>query len=118
MWDRMSEEQRLDLSRHEAAALASLGIWFEIILMQLLVRHIYDKPVTSNHVRYALTEIADECRHSMMFGRMIDWGGALDVPGAARLPQPRAGPEDRLHHPRFVLPRPCSARRSSTGCSA
>ena len=32
-----------DLSRHEAAALASLGIWFEIILMQLLVRHIYDK---------------------------------------------------------------------------
>ncbi|MFF2859872.1 diiron oxygenase [Streptomyces rubiginosohelvolus] len=80
MWDRMSEEQRLDLSRHEAAALASLGIWFEIILMQLLVRHIYDKPVTSNHVRYALTEIADECRHSMMFGRMIDWGGAPTYP--------------------------------------
>ncbi|WP_228990189.1 diiron oxygenase [Streptomyces sp. DH8] len=76
MWDRMSEEQRLDLSRHEAAALYSLGIWFEIILMQLLVRHVYDKPVTSNHVRYALTEIADECRHSMMFSRMIDWSGA------------------------------------------
>ncbi|MER7695257.1 MULTISPECIES: diiron oxygenase [unclassified Streptomyces] len=80
MWDRMSEEQRLDLSRHEAAALASLGIWFEIILMQLLVRHVYDKPVTSNHVRYALTEIADECRHSMMFGRMIDWSGAPTYP--------------------------------------
>ncbi|MER7913911.1 VOC family protein, partial [Streptomyces sp. NPDC096068] len=31
-----------DLSRHEAASLASLGVWFEIILMQLLVRHIYD----------------------------------------------------------------------------
>ncbi|WP_030342949.1 AurF N-oxygenase family protein [Streptomyces californicus] len=80
MWDRMSEEQRLDLSCHEGAALASLGIWFEIILMQLLVRHVYDKPVTSNHVRYALTEIADECRHSMMFGRMIDWGGAPTYP--------------------------------------
>ncbi|WP_369214483.1 AurF N-oxygenase family protein [Streptomyces flavofungini] len=80
MWKRMSEEQRFDLARHEAASLASLGIWFEIILMQLLVRHIYDKSVTSAHVRYALTEIADECRHSMMFGRMIDKGGAPTYP--------------------------------------
>jgi hypothetical protein len=80
LWRRMSEEQRSDLARHEAASLASLGIWFEIILMQLLVRHIYDKPVTSNHVRYALTEIADECRHSMMFGRLIKWTGAPEYP--------------------------------------
>ncbi|MET7638430.1 diiron oxygenase [Streptomyces sp. NPDC005438] len=76
LWKRMSEEQRVELSRHEAAALASLGIWFEIILMQLLTRHIYDKSPTSAHVRYALTEIADECRHSMMFARMIEKGGA------------------------------------------
>ncbi|MFG3282926.1 diiron oxygenase [Streptomyces sp. NPDC048111] len=76
LWRRMSEEQRMDLARHEAASLASLGIWFEIILMQLLVRHIYDKSLTSSHVRYALTEIADECRHSMMFARMIKKGGA------------------------------------------
>ncbi|MGW1464886.1 AurF N-oxygenase family protein [Streptomyces sp. NPDC002308] len=80
LWRKMSEEQRMELARHEAASLASLGIWFEIILMQLLVRHIYDKPVTSNHVRYALTEIADECRHSMMFGRMIEWGRAPTYP--------------------------------------
>ncbi|MEV0254271.1 diiron oxygenase [Streptomyces sp. NPDC050732] len=80
MWKRMSEEQRLDLARHEAASLTSLGIWFEIILMQLLVRHIYDKSVTSAHVRYALTEIADECRHSMMFARVIHKGGAPTYP--------------------------------------
>ncbi|QES43811.1 hypothetical protein DEJ49_24980 [Streptomyces venezuelae] len=80
MWKRMSEEQRFDLARHEAASLTSLGIWFEIILMQLLVRHIYDKSVTSNHVRYALTEIADECRHSMMFARVIQKGGAPTYP--------------------------------------
>lgn len=36
LWKRMGEEQRILLSQHEAAALASLGIWFEIILMQLL----------------------------------------------------------------------------------
>ncbi|MET9847397.1 diiron oxygenase [Streptomyces ossamyceticus] len=74
MWRRMSEEQRIALSQHEAAALASLGIWFEIILMQLLVRHIYDKAATSAHVRYALTEIEDECRHSKMFARLISKG--------------------------------------------
>jgi hypothetical protein len=80
LWHKMSEDQRLDLARREAASLASLGIWFEIILMQLLVRHIYDKSVTSSHVRYALTEIADECRHSMMFARLIQKGGAPAYP--------------------------------------
>lgn len=86
MWYEMSQEQRIDLSRHECAALASLGIWFELILMQLLVRHIYDKPYTSAHVRYALTEIADECRHSMMFARAITKGGVDNYPVA------------RIHH--------------------
>ncbi|MCB5165098.1 diiron oxygenase [Streptomyces bambusae] len=80
LWKKMAEEQRMELARHEAAALASLGIWFEIILMQLLVRHVYDKPLTSKHVRYALTEIADECRHSMMFARMIERHGAPAYP--------------------------------------
>ncbi|MFG2328987.1 diiron oxygenase [Streptomyces sp. NPDC048604] len=80
LWRRMGEEQRHDLARHEAASLASLGIWFEIILMQLLVRHIYDKSLTSHHVRYALTEIADECRHSMMFAKLIRQGGTPDYP--------------------------------------
>ncbi|MFF0743927.1 diiron oxygenase [Streptomyces sp. NPDC004111] len=80
LWKKMPEDQRMELARHEAAAIASLGIWFEIILMQLLVRHIYDKSVISNHVRYALTEIADECRHSMMFARMIEKGGAPNYP--------------------------------------
>ncbi|MCQ0023702.1 diiron oxygenase [Streptomyces somaliensis DSM 40738] len=86
LWRRMPEEQRMDLARHEAASLASLGVWFEVILMQLLVRHIYDKPLTSKHVRYALTEVADECRHSMMFARFVDKSGAP------------AYPVPRLHH--------------------
>ncbi|MER8231707.1 diiron oxygenase [Streptomyces sp. NPDC094049] len=86
LWHRMSEEQRIALSRHEAVSLASLGIWFEIVLIQLLVRHVYDKSPTSDHVRYALTEIADECRHSMMFARMIRTIG-----------EP-AYPVPRLHH--------------------
>ncbi|GAB2621054.1 diiron oxygenase [Streptomyces capparidis] len=72
LWHGMSERRRLELSRHEAASLAGSGIWFEVILMQLLARHIYDLDPTSGHVRYALTEVADECRHSKMFARLID----------------------------------------------
>ncbi|MEU5638341.1 AurF N-oxygenase family protein [Streptomyces milbemycinicus] len=82
MWRRMSEEQRVLLSRHEFAALLSFGIWLEVILIQLLTRHIYDKPSTSAHVRYALTEIADECRHSKMFARLIAKGGTPAYPPA------------------------------------
>ncbi|MCF2527534.1 AurF N-oxygenase family protein [Yinghuangia soli] len=71
-WERMSRQQRIDLTRHEVASTASVGIWFEVILMQLLIRHAYDQDMTSRHVQYAFTEIADECRHSTMFGRMVE----------------------------------------------
>jgi hypothetical protein len=71
LWKHMSQEQRIELSRHEAASLCSIGVWFETILMQLLLRHTYDLDPTSGHVRYALTEIADECRHSKMFARAV-----------------------------------------------
>lgn len=72
MWRRMSQEQRIELSRQEVASLSAIGIWFEIILLQLLARHIFDIDPTTPHVRYALTEVADECRHSKMFARLID----------------------------------------------
>ncbi|MGH3343092.1 MAG: AurF N-oxygenase family protein, partial [Carbonactinosporaceae bacterium] len=76
MWDRLDHGARVELSKQEAASAATIGIWFEVILVQLLARHVYDEDLTSKHVAYALTEIADECRHSVMFGRMIDTIGA------------------------------------------
>jgi hypothetical protein len=83
LWDRMSEEQRIALTKHEVASLYSIGIWFETILMQMLIRHVYDRPKGSAHARYAWTEIADECRHSVMFSRMAEkFGGPEYGPGA------------------------------------
>ncbi|PZS32497.1 MAG: hypothetical protein DLM61_06805 [Pseudonocardiales bacterium] len=77
LWDRMSEQQRIDLTKHELASLYCMGIWFETILMQMLLRHVYDRPKGSAHARYAWTEIADECRHSVMFSRAAEkFGGA------------------------------------------
>jgi hypothetical protein len=53
------------------ASLASFGIWSELLLMQILVQHSYRSRFDSSHFAYALTELADECRHSVMFGRML-----------------------------------------------
>ncbi|WP_017599776.1 AurF N-oxygenase family protein [Nocardiopsis lucentensis] len=71
LWDRLSEEKRKELSRLEIASVATIGIWFETILMQMLVRHAYHNDPTTNHVQYAYTEIADECRHTVMFAKMV-----------------------------------------------
>lgn len=78
IWDRMSEQQRIDLTKHELASLYCMGIWFETILMQMLVRHVYDRPKGSAHARYAWTEIGDECRHSVMFSRAAEKFGGPD----------------------------------------
>ncbi|MCK2237284.1 MULTISPECIES: diiron oxygenase [unclassified Crossiella] len=85
LWDRMSREQRIELSKHEVGCVASVGIWFEVILMELLVRHVYHLDPKQRHVQYALTEIADECRHSIMFAKLVE---KLGVPayGPQRLP--------------------------------
>jgi hypothetical protein len=69
LWERMTPEQRMDLGRHEAASIASTGIFFEVLLMQLLLKQVYKHDPTTDHVHYLLTEIADECRHSTMFGK-------------------------------------------------
>jgi hypothetical protein len=84
LWRRMPEEQRIELTKHEVASIASVGIWFETILTQMLVRQLYDRSMTDAHARFAFTEIADECRHSMMFGRLIETLGCPDY-GPGRL---------------------------------
>jgi para-aminobenzoate N-oxygenase AurF len=76
LWDRMSEEQRIELGKHEVASVASNGIWFEVLLMQMLLKVVYRIDPTTRHAQYALTEIADECRHSTMFARAIEKVGA------------------------------------------
>src|SRR5437763_12066734 len=86
LWDQLSHEQRVALTRYEVASLAGMGIWFEQILIQMLIRYTYDRDPRTRHIQYAWTEIADECRHMVMFGRFID---KLDCPPYT---------PNRLHH--------------------
>jgi P-aminobenzoate N-oxygenase AurF len=76
LWNGMTRAQRVELSRLETASVTSCGIWLENVLLQMLTRHIYRLDQTSEHVAFALTEIGDECRHSVMFGRQIAKLGA------------------------------------------
>ncbi len=69
LWDEMTQEQRVALTRHEVGSIMSTGIWFEMILQQMLLREQYTADVTGSEFQFALTEIADECRHSLMFAR-------------------------------------------------
>ncbi|MEU1281556.1 diiron oxygenase [Streptomyces sp. NPDC005805] len=68
-WAELTEAQRKELTRQEAASVASTGIWFEMILQQMVLRDIYAKDPTGAEFQWALTEIAEECRHSIMFAR-------------------------------------------------
>jgi P-aminobenzoate N-oxygenase AurF len=75
MYARLSPEQRRELSKHEAASVAGAGIWLEFVLLRLLAKQAYQGDPASRHVQYALAEMAEECRHSTMFARMIEWMG-------------------------------------------
>jgi hypothetical protein len=76
LWERMSEEQRRELSRQELASVASIGLWFELCLIQMLVRWAYHQDPQDPRTQYALTEIGDETRHILMFAKAIAKVGA------------------------------------------
>jgi hypothetical protein len=72
LWDGMTDAQRVELSRQELASIAGTGLWFEIILIQLLARYAYHQDPQAPHTHYALTEIGDETRHVIMFAKAIE----------------------------------------------
>jgi hypothetical protein len=117
LWDQLTEEQRITLSIHEVCSVARVGLWFEIILMQMLLRYAYDRDPRTQHIQYALTEIADECRHSVMFAKMTERYGVPDYKGAGS-PSTWAGSARPWSPDRPCSPARWSPRRSPTSCSA
>ncbi|MFD9704947.1 diiron oxygenase [Lentzea sp. NPDC059081] len=93
LYDSLTREQRIELSKHELASIASVGLWFELLLMQMLVKVVYNTDPTTRHAQYALTEVADECRHSTMFARLVERVGC-----------PAYGPSRSTHRLGKLLP--------------
>ncbi|MDT5126306.1 MAG: hypothetical protein QOH54_1950 [Mycobacterium sp.] len=79
LWDGMTREQQIELSKQELVNTLSAGIWFENILNQALLRDLMHKDPTDRATHYALTELGDETRHMVMFGRAIEKVGAKPV---------------------------------------
>lgn len=75
LWQRMTPEQRRELGRQEITSMTSFGILGEVGLMHMLLKVVLQGDPTSRHAQYALTEVADECRHTTMFGRGIEMSG-------------------------------------------
>ena len=79
IWDAMTREQQIELSRQELVNTLSAGIWFENILNQAILRTIMHQDPTASATHYALTELGDETRHMVMFGKAIERVGAKPV---------------------------------------
>ncbi|HEY2225923.1 diiron oxygenase [Actinomycetospora sp.] len=75
LWDALDADQRHELAKHEACSIAGAGVWFETLLMQRLLKDFYDADPATDRAQWALTEVADECRHSQMFTRMTQVAG-------------------------------------------
>src|ERR1700712_1956247 len=85
MWASLNEDQRVTLTIHEYCSISGIGIWFAHLLMQLVLRDIYGEDPAQPHVQWALTEIADECRHSVMFARTAEMFGAPSYQPSAKI---------------------------------
>lgn len=92
LWESLTPRQQARLSVHQLASATAAGIWFELVLMEGLIRHVYEGDLTTRHAQYALTEVADECRHSTMFARYI---AATGYPSAR--PSAKAHRRGKLH---------------------
>ena len=78
-WDALTRDQQRELSRQQLVNMLSAGIWFENILNQALLRNIMHTNPTAKATQYMLTELGDETRHMVMFGKTIDRVGGIPV---------------------------------------
>lgn len=84
-WEAMSEADRNRYSRHECAALFATVVWLENILLAVVARYLYGVAPDHPAHRYLLVEMADECRHSVMFGEYVRRAGTPAYRPSTRL---------------------------------
>lgn len=73
LWDQLTPAQRTELGRHELVSILSFGIYAEAALSTMLFQTVLKSPkLVDDHVRYALAEIGEETRHSIMFSRLVN----------------------------------------------
>jgi len=71
LWDRMTRDQRVELSMHAACGALATSIWLENQLSLKLPDYLIDVSPLDSHFHWMQIEVSDECRHSMVFGDAI-----------------------------------------------
>ncbi|MGA9871300.1 MAG: diiron oxygenase [Rhodococcus sp. (in: high G+C Gram-positive bacteria)] len=74
LWDTLTEQQKIELGRHEIVSILSFGIYAEGSLSANLLR-VFGRGSLSDHSMYSIAEIGEESRHSIMFGKLIEKAG-------------------------------------------
>jgi hypothetical protein len=71
LWNSLTRAQQIVCSREEMASSIAVGVWTEQMLLHLVSRYVYDRDVSTPEVQFAVTEVADECRHMIMFSKAV-----------------------------------------------
>lgn len=79
-WDRMSEQERIRLTRCEVAQFLGVGIWLEIGLQVALLRRSHSADPARPDIRFLFNECADENLHSLMLVNAVDSIGSCFYP--------------------------------------
>jgi hypothetical protein len=71
VWQAMDAGQRVELSRREAGSHVGMSTWFELCTIRMFAGYLETRDIRDPRTHYALTEIGDETRHLIMFGRLL-----------------------------------------------
>ncbi|MDV6271387.1 AurF N-oxygenase family protein [Rhodococcus globerulus] len=80
MWERMSESERVRVTRNEVAQFLSVGIWLEVGLQVALLRASHSANPARPDIKFLFNECADENLHSLMFANAIESIGSKFYP--------------------------------------
>lgn len=85
-FERLSEDRKRALSRHEFLNFIEAGIWLEGVFMERMARGLRNRRARLAELRYRVHEIREESGHSLMFLDLIERSG-LDVSGRRWAPR-------------------------------
>lgn len=80
LWEGMSEEERVRLTRCEVAQFLGIGIWLEVGLQVALLRASHSADPGRPDIKFLFNECADENLHSLMFANAIESIGSHFYP--------------------------------------
>lgn len=71
LWETLTPEQRVELGKQELVSILSYAIYAECWVGMMFLRSVTEGGLIDKRSQYALTETAEEARHSTMFAQLL-----------------------------------------------